>query len=231
MAHRSDLRLNLLQMALVLLDDAEISQYLKTQSESGCESGNCAFFGISIVVIPEDVSSENVVVGIKRDSQTHSHPKMPKTANTLSSHNLRVTYSRLSNGNSRLTGVALRIYLLRCLMTSPWQNVLSVKKPTKSRFHSSLMSPGKFNRVSGRFVKNFSLRMHALPVKANQVLEDIRDLFKPLLDARRFENLHTQAEAPLDTYTDVETAHGFITTRTLRTSNTRFRLARTRTGL
>ena len=67
---------------------------------------------------------------------------------------------------------------------------------------------------------------YALPVKANQkqVLEDIRDLFKPLsetdppeVDARRFENLHTQAEAPLDTYTDVETAHGFITTRTLRT--------------
>ena len=67
---------------------------------------------------------------------------------------------------------------------------------------------------------------YALPVKANQkqVLEDIRDLFKPLsetdppeVDARRFENLH-KAEAPLDTYTDVETAHGFITTRTLRTS-------------
>ena len=68
---------------------------------------------------------------------------------------------------------------------------------------------------------------YALPVKANQkqVFEDIRDLFKPLsetdppeVDARRFENLHTQAEAHLDTHTDVETAHGFITTRTLRTS-------------
>ena len=68
---------------------------------------------------------------------------------------------------------------------------------------------------------------YALPVKANQkqMLEDIRDLFKPLseidppeVDARRFENLHTQAGAPLDTHTDVETAHGFITTRTLRSS-------------
>lgn len=44
----------------VLLDDAEISQYLKTQSEGG-ESGKI------FVVIPEDVSSEDVVVGIKRD--------------------------------------------------------------------------------------------------------------------------------------------------------------------
>ena len=44
----------------VLLDDAEISQYLKTQSEN-CESGKI------FVVIPEDVSSEDVVVGIKRD--------------------------------------------------------------------------------------------------------------------------------------------------------------------
>ena len=44
----------------VLLDDAEISQYLKTQSESH-ESGKI------FVVIPEDVSSENVVVGVKRD--------------------------------------------------------------------------------------------------------------------------------------------------------------------
>ena len=44
----------------VLLDDTEISQYLKTQSESH-ESGKI------FVVIPEDVSSENVVVGIKRD--------------------------------------------------------------------------------------------------------------------------------------------------------------------
>ena len=44
----------------VLLDDAEISRYLKTQSESD-KSGKI------FVVIPEDVSSEDVVVGIKRD--------------------------------------------------------------------------------------------------------------------------------------------------------------------
>ncbi len=68
---------------------------------------------------------------------------------------------------------------------------------------------------------------YALPVKANQkhLFEDIRDLFEPLsetdppeVDARRFENLHIQAEAHLDRHTDVETAHGFITTRTLRSS-------------
>lgn len=68
---------------------------------------------------------------------------------------------------------------------------------------------------------------YALPVKANQkqLFEDIRDLFEPLsetdppeVNARRFENLHTQAEAHLDTYTDVETAHGFTTIRTLRSS-------------
>ena len=68
---------------------------------------------------------------------------------------------------------------------------------------------------------------YALPVKANQkhLFEDIRDLFRPLsetdlpeIDARRFENLHTQAEAHLDEHTDVETAHGFTTTRTLRCS-------------
>ena len=62
--------------------------------------------------------------------------------------------------------------------------------------------------------------------KANQkqLFEDIRDLFEPLsetdppeVNARRFENLHTQAEAHLD-HTDVETAHGFTTTRTLRSS-------------
>ena len=44
----------------VLLDDNEISEYLKKQSEN-CESGKI------FVVIPEDVSSDNVVVGIKRD--------------------------------------------------------------------------------------------------------------------------------------------------------------------
>jgi len=68
---------------------------------------------------------------------------------------------------------------------------------------------------------------YALPVKANQkqLFEDIRDLFDPLsetdppeVDARRFENLHTQAEAHLDGHTTVETAHAFTTTRTLRCS-------------
>ena len=68
---------------------------------------------------------------------------------------------------------------------------------------------------------------YVLPVKANQkqLFEDIRDLFEPLsetdppqVDLRRFENLHTQAEAHLDRHTNVETAHGFTTTRTLRSS-------------
>ena len=68
---------------------------------------------------------------------------------------------------------------------------------------------------------------YALPVKANQkqLFEDIRDLFEPLsetdppeVDARRFENLHTQADAHLDRHIDLETAHGFTTTRTLRCS-------------
>ena len=44
----------------VLLDEAEIAQWLKTQSESS-ESGKI------FVVIPEDISSENVIVGIKRE--------------------------------------------------------------------------------------------------------------------------------------------------------------------
>ena len=43
-----------------LLNESEITAYLKKQSESG-ESGKI------FVVIPEDVSTENVVVGIKRD--------------------------------------------------------------------------------------------------------------------------------------------------------------------
>ena len=68
---------------------------------------------------------------------------------------------------------------------------------------------------------------YALPVKANQkqLFEDIRDLFEPLsetdppeVNTRRFETLHTQAEAHLDRHTDVETAHGWTTTRTLRSS-------------
>jgi transposase-like protein len=44
----------------VLLDKDEIAKYLKKQGEA-CEVGKI------FVVIPEDVSSENVVVGIKRD--------------------------------------------------------------------------------------------------------------------------------------------------------------------
>ena len=44
----------------ILLDANEITKYLKKQSENP-ESGKI------FVVIPEDVSSENVVVGIKPD--------------------------------------------------------------------------------------------------------------------------------------------------------------------
>ena len=44
----------------VFLDENEIAQYLKKQSESG-ESGKI------FVVIPQDVATENVVVGIKRN--------------------------------------------------------------------------------------------------------------------------------------------------------------------
>ena len=44
----------------IFLDANEITKYLKKQGES-CESGKI------FVVIPEDVSSDNVVVGIKRD--------------------------------------------------------------------------------------------------------------------------------------------------------------------
>ena len=44
----------------ILLDENEIAKYLKKQGE-GCETGKI------FVVIPEDVSSEDVVVGIKRD--------------------------------------------------------------------------------------------------------------------------------------------------------------------
>lgn len=68
---------------------------------------------------------------------------------------------------------------------------------------------------------------YVLIVKANQqtLYEDIRDLFEPLcetdtpeVETRRFQALHTQENAHLDAYTEVETAHGFTTTRTLRTS-------------
>ena len=68
---------------------------------------------------------------------------------------------------------------------------------------------------------------YALPVKENhkQMYDDIRDLFEPFsqtdpedIEKRRFENLHTQADAHLDTHTAVETSHGFTTTRTLTVS-------------
>ena len=65
---------------------------------------------------------------------------------------------------------------------------------------------------------------YLLPVKANQrqLYQDIQDLFAPLsetdtpeVETRRFETLHTQAGAHLDTATSTEKAHGFLTTRTL----------------
>ena len=68
---------------------------------------------------------------------------------------------------------------------------------------------------------------YALPVKENhkQMYEDIRQLFEPLsetdapeVEARRFENLHTEEGRHLDTHTDLEKARGCITTRTLRAS-------------
>ena len=68
---------------------------------------------------------------------------------------------------------------------------------------------------------------YCLPVKANQkqLYEDIRDLFEPFdetdppeVERRRFENLHVENEATLQTYTDIEDAKGRITTRTLTAS-------------
>lgn len=68
---------------------------------------------------------------------------------------------------------------------------------------------------------------YAMPVKENQkqMYNDIRELFEPFsqtdtshVHARRFENLHTDADAHLQTHTYVETAHGFTTTRTLTAS-------------
>ncbi len=68
---------------------------------------------------------------------------------------------------------------------------------------------------------------YAMPVKENhkQMYHDIRELFEPLsetdtpqVQARRFQNLHTEADAHLDTHTDLETSHGVITTRTLTAS-------------
>ena len=65
---------------------------------------------------------------------------------------------------------------------------------------------------------------YCLPVKANQkqLYEDIRDLFEPLdetdppeVNQRRFENLHQEDGAYLQTATDTETTKGRITTRTL----------------
>ena len=68
---------------------------------------------------------------------------------------------------------------------------------------------------------------YCLPVKANQkqLYEDIRDLFEPFeetdppeVEQHRFENLHVENEATLQTYTDTEDAKGRITTRTLTAS-------------
>ena len=68
---------------------------------------------------------------------------------------------------------------------------------------------------------------YCLPVKANQkqLYEDIRDLFEPFeetdppeVEYRRFENLHAEVGAHLQTHTDTENAKGRITTRTLTTS-------------
>ena len=68
---------------------------------------------------------------------------------------------------------------------------------------------------------------YCLPVKANQkqLYMDIRDLFEPLeetdppeVNHRRFENLHAEVGEDLQTHTDVETAKGRITTRTLTAS-------------
>ena len=68
---------------------------------------------------------------------------------------------------------------------------------------------------------------YCLPVKANQkqLYEDIRDLFEPLdetdppeVNQRRFENLHAEDGASLQTSTDTEDTKGRITTRTLTAS-------------
>ena len=68
---------------------------------------------------------------------------------------------------------------------------------------------------------------YCLPVKANQkqLYEDIRDLFEPFdetdppeVEQRRFENLHIEAGAYLQTSTHTEDAKGRMTTRTLTAS-------------
>lgn len=68
---------------------------------------------------------------------------------------------------------------------------------------------------------------YVLPVKANQkqVFEDIKHLFHPFsetdteaIEDRRFQTLHTQANAHLDEHTTDDTKRGSLTTRTLRAS-------------
>lgn len=68
---------------------------------------------------------------------------------------------------------------------------------------------------------------YCLPIKANQkqMYEDIQDLFEPFeetdppeVEHRRFENFHAEVGAYLQRHTDVETAKGRITTRTLTAS-------------
>ena len=68
---------------------------------------------------------------------------------------------------------------------------------------------------------------YCLPVKANQkqLYEDIRDLFEPFdetdppeVEYRRFENLHAEVGAHLQTSTNTEDTKGRITTRTLTAS-------------
>lgn len=68
---------------------------------------------------------------------------------------------------------------------------------------------------------------YCLPVKANQkqLYEDIRDLFEPFdetdtpeVNQRRFENLHVEDGAHLQTFTDTENTKGRIITRILTAS-------------
>ena len=68
---------------------------------------------------------------------------------------------------------------------------------------------------------------YCLAVKVNQkqLYEDIRDLFEPFeetdppeVENRRFENLHAEGGAHLQTYTDTEDTKGRIITRTLTAS-------------
>lgn len=72
---------------------------------------------------------------------------------------------------------------------------------------------------------------YVLPVKANQkqTYQDIKRLFEPEIppktqgdpqtyQARAFETLHDETQAHTDSFSTVEKAHGYITTRTLTTS-------------